>query len=497
MFENISTAITMIWSWQTITSMILGIIVGIIVGALPGLTTTMAVALFTPITFFMPPLVGITFLLGLYKGGMFGGSITAVLLATPGTAAAAATVADGYALAKQGKAGKAMKMALYGSVTGEIFGNFLLLFTAGAIASVALKFGPPELTAILLFSFTIIASLSGKSLSRGVFSAALGFFFAIIGIDPQYATRRFTMGLNFLDGGIPFVPALIGLFAMAEFLNFATERFSSKTIAMKIEKGEGNKVTLKEFKSVIPFLGIGSAVGMWIGILPAIGQPISCWLAYGTAKNRSKHPELFGKGSLEGIAAAESGTNAVNGPSLIPTLTLGIPGDSVTAILLGAFVAQGLRPGPLLFETQGPLVYALILTLIFGNIPFLIAGQLLIPLFARAATVSKTYLVPAVLALSIVGGFAVNNSITDLGLMLFFGLIGYFMKKTDIPASPMVIALILGKMTETAISQTLTLGRGSFGIMLRSPIALCFLIATALILLRIVYKEIKKLKAES
>ena len=496
MFEHMADALTMIFSWQTLGAMTLGLIIGTFFGALPGLTATMAVALFTPVTFFMPPLIGITFLLGLYKGGIYGGSISAILISTPGTAASAATVADGYTMAKQGKAGKALKMALYASIFGETVGNLVLLFVAGALASVALSFGPPEYAAILLFSFTIIASLSGNSLSKGVFAAALGFFIAIIGIDPQYGTLRFTFGSTNMTGGISFVPALIGLFAMAEIFTFATERNSGVSKAYQIEKkGDNHRVTWQEFKACGTAMTLASIVGTWIGILPGLGQPIACWLAYGIAKNRSKNPELFGKGSLEGIAAAEAGNNSVNGPAMIPMLALGIPGDSVTAILLGAFIAQGMRPGPLLFETQGTMVYALLLIMLLGNIPFLLSCYLMIPFFSKIATIQNKYLVPGICAVSIVGAYAVNNSIFDVGVMLIFGLIGYFMKRLDIPSAPMVIALILGQMTETAVIQTITLGRGGFGIMLQRPIALAFLIITAIILIRICYKEYQKYKA--
>lgn len=495
MLENMAEAITMIFSLQTLGAMTLGLVIGTFFGALPGLTATMAVALFTPITFFMPPLIGITFLLGLYKGGIYGGSISAILISTPGTAASAATVADGYSLAKQGKAGKALKMALYASVFGETVGNLVLLFVAGALASIALSFGPPEYAAILLFSFTIIASLSGNSLSKGVYSAALGFFIGIIGIDPQYGTMRFTFGSSNMAAGISFVPALIGLFAMAEIFNFATERASGKKRAYEIAKeGDASRVTWKEFKSCGKAMSLASIIGTWIGVLPGLGQPIACWLAYGIAKNRSKNPEMFGKGSLEGVAAAEAGNNSVNGPAMIPMLALGIPGDSVTAILLGAFIAQGMRPGPLLFETQGTMVYAILLIMLLGNIPFLISCYLLIPLFSKIATISTKFLVPGICAVSIVGAYAVSNSIFDVGVMLVFGLIGYFMKRVDMPTAPMVIALILGQMTETAVIQTITLGRGSFYIMLQRPIALGFLIITAIILFRICYKEIKKIR---
>ncbi|MBS3943090.1 MAG: tripartite tricarboxylate transporter permease, partial [Dethiobacter sp.] len=421
-----------------------------------------------------------------------GGSITAILISTPGTAAAAATVLDGYPLALQGKAGKSLKMALYASLVGETFGNLVLLFVVGLLASVALLFGPPEYFAVLLFSLTIIANLSGGSITKGIFAAAVGLFLSTVGLDPILGARRFTFGISGLEGGLGLVPVLIGLFAMAEILIQIESRFEKREKKeFKLVAG-GDRVSWPEFKSCLPAMGIGSIIGTWIGILPGLGQPIACFLSYGFAKQRSKNPELFGKGSLEGVAAAESGNNAVNGPAMVPMLALGIPGDTVTAVLLGAFIAQGLRPGPLLFETQGPIVYAILLAMLLGNIIFFAMGYLLIPLFSKIAFISKAVLIPGILAMAIVGAFAVRNSTFDVLLMMIFGFLGYIMKKSDIPVAPLVIALILGSLMETSFAQSLLLSRGSLAIFFTRPIPLFFNLVTIIVIAKLVYGSIKK-----
>lgn len=494
MFENMAAGLSLILNVTTFLALSLGLIIGIFFGALPGLTTTMAMAIFVPITFFMDPLIGIPFLLGLYKGGMYGGSIPAILICTPGTAAAAATTLDGYPLAKQGKAGKALKVALFASVIGETIGNLVLLFIVGLLAGVALLFGPPEYFAILLFSFTIIAALSEKSMLKGFFAAAAGIFLSTIGLDPVMGTQRLSFGFSALDGGLSFVPLLIGLFALSEIFIQLEKRFQTNKVIDIDTKGEGNKLSWKEFKPTLPAVGIGSLVGMWIGLLPGLGQPIACFLSYGLAKKRSKNPELYGKGAIEGVAAAEAGNNSVNGTAMVPMLALGIPGDTCTAILLGAFIAQGLSPGPLLFTTQGPMVYGIILTMLLGNIFFVAIAYFLIPVFSRVAMISKAVLFPAITAIAMVGAFAVNNSIFDIFVMVIFGLVGYFMKKTDIPVTPLVIGLLLGGLTETAFSQSLLMSRGNPLIFFTRPIPLVFNIITFLVIAKIIYDNLKKSK---
>jgi len=494
MLEHMSESLAMILNVSTFLALSLGLIIGIFFGALPGLTTTMALAIFVPITFFIKPLLAIPFLLGLYKGGIYGGSIPAILVSTPGTAAAAATVLDGYPLAQQGKAGKALKVALFASIIGETVGNLVLLFVVGLLAGVALLFGPPEYFAILLFSFTIIAALSDKSVLKGFFAAAAGIFLSTIGLDPIMGTQRLSFGVSALDGGLSFVPVLIGLFALSEIMLQAEKKHQTSKVIDVNMKGEGNKLSWQEFKPTLPAIGIGSLVGMWIGLLPGLGQPISCFLSYGLAKKRSKHPELYGKGSIEGVAAAEAGNNSVNGTAMVPMLALGIPGDTSTAILLGAFIAQGLSPGPLLFQTQGPMVYAILLIMLLGNLFFLGIAYYLIPVFSKIASISKSILFPAITAIAVVGAFAVNNSIFDVFVMVVFGIIGYLMKKANIPATPLVIGLLLGGLTETAFSQSLLMSRGNPMIFFTRPIPLVFNIITFTFIAKLIYDAVKKKK---
>lgn len=492
MFEQMAAGFLLILNWQTPIALAAGVILGIVFGALPGLTTTMAMAIFVPVTFFMSPYVGIPFLLGLYKGGVFGGSISAILIATPGTGAAAATVLDGYQLAQQGKAGKALKVALFASVLGETWGELILLFIVGLLAQFALLFGPAEFFAVLLFSFTIISGLSGGSLAKGIISAAMGLFLSTIGLDPIGGTQRFSFGIPELDSGLSFVPLLIGLFAFSEVLSQIEKKVSGTGPRIAVlSKGEGNNLTWAEFKQCLPSIGMGSLIGTWIGLLPGIGQPVAAFLSYGFAKQRSKNPEKFGKGCLEGVAAPEAGNNAVNGSAMVPLLALGIPGDTISAILLGALVAQGLSPGPLLFERQGPQIYAILLAMVLGNIIFLGIGYCIIPLMSKVATVSKNLMIPSVVALSVVGAYAVNNSLFDVYIMIIFGIVGYFMMKGNYPISPLVIAFLLGRQTESSLAQSLLMSSGSLSIFISSKISLFFLIVTAAVIISIARKNLK------
>lgn len=494
MLENLSAGLDLILNLDTFVALSLGVLIGVVFGALPGLTTTMAMAIFVPITFFMSPFVGIPFLLGIYKGGIFGGSVSAILIRTPGTGAAAATVFDGYPLAEQGKAGKALKMALYSSCIGEVWGELVLLFIVGLLASFALLFGPPEYFAVLLFSFTIIATLSGNSLIKGIIAASFGLLIAMVGLDPISGTRRFGFGITDFDSGFSFVPLLIGLFAFSEILLQVEKRFISGGTAAQVTnlKGEGNRLSWREFKPCLPAITIGSLVGTWIGLLPGIGQPVAAFLSYGLAKQRSKNPELFGKGSLEGVAAPEAANNAVNGSAMVPLLALGIPGDTISAILLGAFIAHGLSPGPLLFENHGPVIYGILLTMILGNIIFFGISYFMIPILARIACVSKVYLLPIIMALALVGTYAVNNSIFDIYTMIVFGLIGFFMRKGRFPIAPMVITFLLGRLTESSLGQSMLLSKGNPIIFFTRPISLTFFIITAIVVIRIIVKAVKK-----
>ncbi len=493
MFADMYQGLLSILNFPTLGMVTLGLITGSFFGALPGLTTTMAMGLFVPVTFFMKPLLGIPFLIGLYKGGIYGGSIPAILISTPGTGAAAATVIDGYELTKQGKAGKALKMAKYASTIGDTFSDLIVLFILGFLGTLASSIGVVDILGILLFSFTIVAAVSGDSLIKGVISACLGLLFSLVGMDIFTGIPRFAFGSVNLMGGISFIPLLIGLFAMSEVLILIEEQYSIKQkfiVKVKDIKKSFSKVSKKEFLECLPAIFKGSVLGSFIGIVPGIGQPIAAFLSYGIAKNTSKHPEKFGKGSLEGVAAAESGNNAVNGATFVPLLTLGIPGDVVTAIMLGAFIAQGLRPGPALMQNYGVEMYGILIAMVLANLLLVGVATLLIPLYQRLVLISKSMLIPIILALAVVGTFAVNNSSFDLLVMFVFGLVGYTMKKYNFPLAPMVILFLLGKRTERALGQTLIKGRGSLMILFKEPVAAFFVVLTIIILLFTIIKSI-------
>ncbi len=437
----------------------LGLMLGMFVGALPGFTTIMAMAVLLPISFFMDPMVGIPFLIGVYKGGIYGGSIPAILVSMPGTGASVATTFDGPALTKKGKSRKAMEMALFSSVCGDLSSDILTILFIGPIAIMAMKIGPPELAAIILLSLIIISATTSGLFIKGLVMCFIGLFFSMIGQDPLGGMSRFTFGFFEIKSGIPLLPMLIGLFAIPEILQ-AVEKKITTFVAEEFNLKSGERLTLKEFRRSIRTILRSTAIGTALGIIPGVGQVVSAFVGYAAAKNASKHPETYGKGELDGIAAAEAANNSVNGPTLVPLLTLGIPGDKVTAILLGAFIAQGLRPGPQLFAEQGPLVFALLVAMVFANIMFVVLGYLTIPLFAKVVTIRKSALLPLTAIFAFAGSYVYRSDPFDLLVLVFFGIFGYTAKKLNFDVTPMVMGYILGPVLEYSFGQTLNLARG-------------------------------------
>jgi len=423
--DQLLQATATVLRWDALAMIVVGNILGIVIGALPGLTATMGMAIFSPLTFFMPPLVGIPFLLGLYKGGTYGGSISAILLGTPGTASNAATVMDGYPMAQQGRGGKALKTAIYASTIGDFFSDIVLVAAAGPLAAIALQFGPPEFFALILFSLTVIASLAGRSLAKGLISAFLGVLLALIGIDPVSGASRFTFGIGDLRGGITFIPLMIGLFGLSEILVQVSRTSEALTVLGAKEDPAANRVTFREiltgyWRTVIRSCLVGSA----LGALPGIGAETSCWVAYGMAKRASRHPDRFGKGEIEGVIAPEVGNNAVCGATLVPLLTFGIPGDVVTAVMMGAFIAQGLRPGPLLFRDHLDVIYGIYIALFLASLAMFLVAVLTIGLWVKVLQVPRSILYPVILMLCVAGSYAINSSLFDVAMMVFFGVVG-------------------------------------------------------------------------
>ncbi len=470
MLDTLSSAFALFATFDNALALLIGVVVGTVVGAIPGMTTPMAVALALPFTFTLSPVTGILLLLGVYKGGIYGGSITAILINTPGTPAASCTVLDGYPLAKKGEARRALDVALYSSCIADFISNIALILFAGVLASFALKFGSPELFTLIVFSLTIIAGVSGQQLLKGFGSAALGLLLATVGLDLIYGTNRFVFGQVNLMSGLTFIPVLIGLFALPEIINFF---ISERTTAAKSQLA-GVGATLKDIKRCFKTILRGSVIGVVLGAIPGIGGAPAAFMSYSESRRTSNKPESFGSGNIEGVAAAESGNNGVAGATMIPLLALGIPGDVITAIILGAFMIHGLRPGPLMFQDNLSLIYALFMGIMLSSFYLLIVGKLSIKAISRIADIPRERLFPIVLVLCVFGAYAVNNTVFDVGIMFIMGAVGFVMLKLGIPAAPFLIAFILGPLLEDNFRQSLLISKGSYGVFVSSGICLFF-----------------------
>lgn len=483
---------TILTSPSLLLIIILGVAVGIMVGSLPGLTATMGVALLVPLTFGMPASAALLMLVGVYVGAIYGGSISAILLRTPGTPAAAATVLDGYQLASQGKAGKALATSTIASFTGGLLSAIALTFIAPELAVFALRFSSPEYFALAMFGLTIIASISGDSVVKGLIAGAFGLLLAMMGMDPITGYPRFTFDNPNLLNGVSFIPVLIGLFAVSEAFSSIESIFTKATVDTKFAT---QLLSFKEIRQISWTMIKSAIMGTFIGIIPGAGADIAAFVSYGEAKRSSKHPEKFGTGILEGIAAPEAGNNGVTGGALVPLLTLGVPGDAVAAVMLGALMMQGLRPGPMLFKDNAVVVYTLFAGLLIANVCMLLMGLFGVKLFARVLSVPRYLLTPIIFFLCIVGAYAINNSIVDVWIMMLFGVIGYIMQKLKIPTSPIVLALILGPMAEGEFRRALVMSSGSFSIFFTRPISVILLLLTVLSIAQSVYKNNKAKKA--
>lgn len=471
-----------------------GVLIGLIMGAIPGLTATMAISLIIPFTYYLTPTQSLIMLLAAYNAGTFGGSMSAILIGTPGTPAAAATVADGYALGREGKAGKAIKTALFSSAFGCLFSSIILMFVAQPIAKYALKFGPAEYTVLMLFALTIIASAAGKSMVKGLIGGCLGLLFGIVGLDQGFTTPRFTFGVLKLSSGIDLVVMMIGILAMSEILSSveATGLGNDRPNLPPPSCKDDDRVSPKEMKSFLPHWLRSSALGCAIGALPGLGPSLACYIGYDTGKKFAKHPEKFGHGSTEGIACSESANNAVCGANMIPLLALGVPGDTGAAILMGAFMVQGLTPGPLVFSESPDTVYNVYAGLILCNIALVVITLLIWRAFKKICSVSTSIIFPCVCLFCVVGVYALSSSLVDVWVMLFFSVVGYLLKKFKFPLPTVIIGFILSPLFEKNFRRALVLGHGDFTIFFSSPLCIAFWIVTigaVLLILRGKHKD--------
>jgi putative tricarboxylic transport membrane protein len=527
MFEILQGAFVELATWQNFMFANFGVLVGIIIGCIPGLSVTLGIILFLPLTFGMNPVTSIVMLLSLYAGGMYGGSISAILINTPGTNSALATTLDGHPLAKQGKALKALQVSLISSVFGGLVAGIVLLVAAPPIAAMALKFGAPEYFCLAVFGLSVIAGVSGKSMLKGIISGMLGVFIAMLGLDSLTGTFRFAFNSTFLIGGIPLLPALIGFIALAEIISKSVEVVSEvrettarhakmtaeeiqaemdaitaskkaqkeeafakkaalKTMSKeerrkaKAKLDENNKLTFKEFVSLLGVLIKSSLISIVIGAMPGAGGGIAQFVSYNEAKRSSKQRHLFGKGSLEGLAAAESSNNAVVGSAMIPLLTLGIPGDGVTAILLGAFMMQGLVPGPTLFTEQANITYAIIIGVIISNLLVWAQGHYLTQAIARIVQVPYEILGPILMIFCFAGAYSNSGNINELIMAVPIAIFGYFINKLGFSVVPLMLGLILGPIVEQNFTRSMIMSEGSLSIFVTRPISIAFLVITVI-----------------
>ncbi len=467
---------------------LLGVVGGILIGSLPGLTATMGVALLVPFTFGLPIQQGVGMLLGIFCGAIYGGSISAILIRTPGTPAAAATVLDGYPLTQKGEAGRALSMSIFSSFVGGFGGALIMTFLSPQISKIALQFSAPEYFGLAVFGLSIIISISGNSIVKGLIAGFFGMLISTIGLDPMAGYPRFTFGMTDLFEGPSFIPTLIGLFALSEVFRGVEVIYTQEKVKNKIDQ---YLPTLDDIKRVWKTIFKSSLIGTFIGAIPGAGSDISAFVAYSEAKRTAKNPEDYGRGEITGVAASESANNACTGGAMIPMLSLGVPGDAVTAVRLGAFVIQGLQPGPLLFKDNIDIVYSVFAGMMVANILMFIVGILGIRIFVRIISVDRSILIPAIFLLSIVGSYAMRNSLFDVGIAVLFGVIGYFMQRYDFPASPILLSLILGPMAESSLRRALIVSHGDYSVLFTRPISAALLI---LAVLSIITSAIRKVK---
>lgn len=457
-------------------------IVGLAVGALPGLTATMAVSIMVPFTFVMSPVAGMAVLGALYMSAIYGGCFSAILINTPGTPGSIATAFDGYPMANKGEGELAIAGATVASVIGGIVGIIALLFFAPPLADIALKFGPPEYFWLAIFGLTVISSLGRGSMLKTFLAGFFGLLVSCIGVTIMGGEIRFGFGFYRLQAGIELIPALIGLFCIPEALKLMSERIQTYTGNMRV-KGSKEKISsilYKIWKTRITIFR-SSLIGVFIGILPAAGGTIANLIAYNEAKKASKNPEKFGTGILEGVVAPEAANNATVGGGLIPTLTLGIPGTPVSAVIYGALLLQGLRPGAELFKVYGEIVYSFIWALLISTIMMLFIGWFFgVQTYKVISRVPTRYLGPLILFLSIVGSYSIRNSSLDVAVMFLFGLFGYFFKKLDFSPAAIVLGLILGPIAEQGLVQASLMSRamGFYKVFFGRPISIIIILLT-------------------
>lgn len=495
MLQSLAIGAAAVCTPQGILVMLLCTAAGIIFGSIPGLSATMAIALFLPLTYSMTPLMGMTCLVSVYIGGVSGGLISAILLRMPGTPSSVATCFDGYPLTQKGQGMKALGVGIFYSFLGTLFSIIVLILLAPNLATLALQFGDYEYFAIAVFSLTMIASLSSGSMVKGLLSGMFGIAIGTVGMAPIDAAARFTFGNNQMKAGIDILPVLIGMFALSEIM-VASETSAKKNQPQVIQvntKGtRGFGFSFQEFREQFVNFIRSSAIGLGIGILPGLGGSTSNLLAYSAAKNNSKYPEKFGTGIIDGVVATESSNNASVGGAMVPLLTLGIPGDMATAMLLGGLMIHGLQPGPLLFKEEPVLMYGIFIAMIVASFAMLVEEFAGLKVFVALLKIPKYILLPIIFVLCVVGAFGLNNRVFDAYLVVAFGVVGYIFLKLKLPVAPMIMGFVLGDMVETHLCRAMMDSQGSWMPFVTRPISALFLAITAVSVVYIAVKHIRR-----
>jgi len=457
----------------------LGVLFGTLVGVLPGLGPAATIALLLPITYRMTPISSIIMLSGIYYGAKYGGSTTSILLNIPGEADSVATTLDGFQMARQGRAGPALGISAMGSFIAGTIGTFGIMMMAPALASFALRFGPPEIFALMCLGLTLLVYLASGSTIKAFLMACLGFFLGTIGMDIFTGEQKFTFGISTLYDGIGIVPVVMGLFGVAEVLDNIEKGLKRETFKTRVSNLLPN---LKDWKDSIGPIVRGTAIGFFIGLLPGGGGVISTFASYGIEKRISKHPENFGKGAIAGVAGPESANNATSSSNFIPLMTLGIPTNSVMAVILAALLINGLQPGPLLIKDNPGLFWGVIASMYVGNIMLLLLNLPLIGLWVKVLKVPYFIMFPLILFLCFVGSYTLNNNVVEVVIMILFGILGYLMRKFLYEPAPLVLAYILTPIMESSFQRSLLMSQGSFFIFFSRPIS-CILMGMTLLML--------------
>lgn len=476
MVENLLLGFHLVLDPHVMASLVLGTFVGYIIGAIPGLGPSLGVALLVPFTYGIDPVVAMVGLIGLYMAAEYGGSISAVLLNTPGTAASVATAWDGYPMAKKGDAARALQISIISSGIGAFFSAIFLIMTAVPLSEFALRFGAAEYCALGLLGLSLVTSLGGSSIWRGMISLSLGIFVAIIGFDPVNGIPRFSFSPSFFEG-IPLVPMLLGLYAISESLYMLE---SSNIAKMVVPIGNMWRLRIRQYSSLSPTIFRGTLLGYLIGVIPGAGSSIASLVSYGLAKQLSKSKPDFGEGNPEGVAASESANNAAVSGALAPLLALGIPGSATAAVLIGALMIQGVQPGPLLFLNNPEIPYSIFASLLLGVPIMVILGLVGVRFWVKAVSVPPSSLAVIVIGISLVGAYASTNSIFPVYVTLAFGFLGYILRKVDIPLAPIVLALVLVPMVESNFRRALVISDGSYEIFVHNALSTVMLIVAFL-----------------